>query len=179
MPNQKERKDIKVLIASDSKHFVTLIRQGLTAGGITMISEVDNSHKALNELTLRIPDVMVISWNFKPLSGIDFCRTIRCNPQSPARYLPIIIANEFSDKKQIVMARDVGINDLLLVPFSANNLINKVLYVIENPRPFIETADYFGPDRRRKEDPNYKGQERRKKVKGMTPEQISALLMKK
>ena len=34
--------------------------------------------------------------------------------------------------------------------------------VIANPRPFIKTKTYFGPDRRRNVNPNYAGPERRK-----------------
>jgi hypothetical protein len=34
--------------------------------------------------------------------------------------------------------------------------------VVANPRPFIKTKSYFGPDRRRNVNPNYVGPERRK-----------------
>jgi hypothetical protein len=34
--------------------------------------------------------------------------------------------------------------------------------VVANPRPFIKTKTYFGPDRRRNVNPNYVGTERRK-----------------
>ena len=33
--------------------------------------------------------------------------------------------------------------------------------MIEEPRPFVRTESYFGPDRRRKQDPRYNGPERR------------------
>jgi hypothetical protein len=35
-----------------------------------------------------------------------------------------------------------------------------------NPRPFIRTASFFGPDRRRNVNPNYSGPERRKGKEG-------------
>ena len=34
--------------------------------------------------------------------------------------------------------------------------------MVANPRPFIKTKSYFGPDRRRNVNPNYVGTERRK-----------------
>ena len=34
--------------------------------------------------------------------------------------------------------------------------------MVTNPRPFIKTKSYFGPDRRRNINPNYTGPERRK-----------------
>ena len=45
--------------------------------------------------------------------------------------------------------------------------------VIERPRPFVRSKSYFGPDRRRRVDENYRGEERRKEKlqkQGQEPE---------
>jgi two-component system, chemotaxis family, chemotaxis protein CheY len=34
--------------------------------------------------------------------------------------------------------------------------------VVVNPRPFVRTRTYFGPDRRRNSNPGYSGPERRR-----------------
>ena len=38
--------------------------------------------------------------------------------------------------------------------------------MINTPRSFIRTSVYFGPDRRRRKDDNYKGKERRENLFG-------------
>jgi hypothetical protein len=43
----------------------------------------------------------------------------------------------------------------------ADDLYKRVVEIIERPRQFIKTDDYFGPDRRRKHVENYKGPYRR------------------
>ena len=48
-------------------------------------------------------------------------------------------------------ARNAGVNEVLAKPISAQNLYGRVLSVIENPRPFVRSSDYFGPDRRRRD----------------------------
>ena len=45
---------------------------------------------------------------------------------------------------------------------SPNHQRKRILIVIANPRPFIRTRTYFGPDRRRNAISNYAGPERRK-----------------
>ena len=40
-------------------------------------------------------------------------------------------------------------------------LYQRILNVVVNPRPFVQTKDYFGPDRRRTPSANYVGPERR------------------
>ena len=51
--------------------------------------------------------------------------------------------------------------------FASKGLFSKALYqrimnVVANPRPFIKTKTYFGPDRRRNSNLNYVGPERRR-----------------
>jgi hypothetical protein len=62
----------------------------------------------------------------------------------------------------VVSARDAGVTEFLAKPISAKALYQRILNVVANPRPFIRTKTYFGPDRRRNVNPNYVGPERRK-----------------
>ncbi|MEM7680184.1 MAG: response regulator, partial [Pseudomonadota bacterium] len=57
-------------------------------------------------------------------------------------------------------ARDCGANETLVKPISGNGLASRICSMIDNPRPFVSTDDYFGPDRRRKDLP-YKCEDRR------------------
>jgi hypothetical protein len=59
-------------------------------------------------------------------------------------------------------ARDAGVTEFLCKPISAKALYERILNVVANPRPFIKSKTYFGPDRRRGVNPNYVGPERRK-----------------
>ena len=67
-----------------------------------------------------------------------------------------------SERKRVVAARDAGITEFMAKPISANALYQRILNVVANPRPFVKTKTYFGPDRRRNVNPNYVGPERRK-----------------
>src|SRR5437764_15362755 len=49
----------------------------------------------------------------------------------------------------------------LAKPISAKGLYQRILNVVANPRPFIKTKIYFGPDRRRNTSNAYIGPERR------------------
>ena len=58
-------------------------------------------------------------------------------------------------------ARNAGVNEFLAKPLTARGVIERIHQVIENARPYVKTDDYFGPDRRRRADPEYKGALRR------------------
>jgi hypothetical protein len=53
---------------------------------------------------------------------------------------------------------------------TAVEMIRKVAAVIDHPRHFVRSLSYFGPDRRRRADPNFPGPERRKHKLAGEPE---------
>jgi DNA-binding response OmpR family regulator len=67
-----------------------------------------------------------------------------------------------TEKDRVTAARDAGVTEFLAKPISAKALYERIVNVVANPRPFIKTKTYFGPDRRRNSNSNYVGPERRK-----------------
>jgi len=76
--------------------------------------------------------------------------------------VPIIMLTGHSEKKRVISARDAGVTEFLAKPISAKSLYQRILNIVINPRPFIKSKGYFGPDRRRNAAANYTGPERRK-----------------
>jgi DNA-binding response OmpR family regulator len=77
-------------------------------------------------------------------------------------YVSIIMLTGHSEKQRVMAARDAGVTEFLAKPISAKGLYERIVNVVANPRPFIKTKAYFGPDRRRNVNANYAGPERRK-----------------
>ena len=75
--------------------------------------------------------------------------------------VPIIMMTGYSAMPRVSEARDCGATEFLVKPFSANDMARRIAYVINKPRDFIETEDFFGPDRRRRKIDNYRGPRRR------------------
>jgi DNA-binding response OmpR family regulator len=53
--------------------------------------------------------------------------------------------------ERIRIARDAGVNEILTKPVSPESLYGRLTSVVRQPRPYIETEQYFGPDRRRRD----------------------------
>ena len=60
--------------------------------------------------------------------------------------LPLLVRHVF-----VTEARDAGVNEFLIKPFSVDGLKRRIIATVNNPRDFIEVESYFGPDRRRTE----------------------------
>jgi DNA-binding response OmpR family regulator len=67
-----------------------------------------------------------------------------------------------TEMNRVMEARDAGVHEFLAKPISAKSIYARIRAIIERPRPFIRAGVYFGPDRRRRNNPSYKGRERRK-----------------
>ena len=70
---------------------------------------------------------------------------MRTDPASPNRYVPIILMTGFSERRRVMQARDAGVTEFLVKPFTARDLYKRLAQVIERPRQFVRSAEFFGP----------------------------------
>lgn len=99
-------------------------------------------------------DLIITDWLENPDRGIELTRMIRQNPKSPNPYVPIIMTAGSGHIHRVIKARDVGVSDYVVKPFSAQVLANRLSRIIEDNRQFVVCEKYVGPDRRR---PHIKG----------------------
>lgn len=83
------------------------------------------------------------------VDGLMLLRWVRRSAESPNRFLPFLMITAHSDSQRVCEARDLGVTEFLTKPFSVEQLARKIVNVIEHPRQFVQSSDYFGPDRRR------------------------------
>lgn len=154
--------NLRILVVDDNTHVRTLVRTILHALGIRDV-DVASDGMAGFEAFIRLEyDVVITDLEMKPLSGIEFTDLVRTSRKSPNPYVPIIMVTAFTDRERVEKARDHGVTEFLAKPFTVDSLLSRLTAIIEKPRPFVRTANYFGPDRRRHNDAKYSGKERRK-----------------
>lgn len=153
---------IKVLVIEDNWHMRALTKSLLNAFGIGHIDCVPDGEAGYDMLSKQKHDLIIVDWMMEPINGIEFTRRVRNDPDSPDPYVPIILMTGYSEKTRVIEARDSGITEFLVKPFTSRSLYARIEHVIEKPRQFVKSRDYFGPDRRRIKSDEYGGQERRR-----------------
>ncbi len=151
---------IRLLIVDDNAFSRQLIKGVVQQFGAREIHESENGERAMEDVKSFKPDIIIADWVMNPINGMEFVHWLREHPDSPAPFTPVIMVSAYSHLKNIMQARDAGINEFLVKPISARALIMRLQAVIEKPRQFVRADGYFGPDRRRKDLP-HRGQERR------------------
>ncbi len=154
--------DISVLVADPNPYMIKIIRAMLRGFGITKIREASDGAIALEEFKTHTIDVAIFDYALTTLDGVELTGLLRGDEESNSRFVPIIMLSAYTEKKRVETARDAGITEFLRKPLCARDLYLRLVEIIENPREFVRSNHYFGPDRRRnKQDNKYTGDDRR------------------
>jgi two-component system chemotaxis response regulator CheY len=165
---------LKVLLVDDNPHMRTITSAVLQSAGIRLVREASDGGAALEVLRHHPIDLVIVDFKMFPLDGVAFTRLVRNSPDTANPYLPIIMMTGHSEKSRIVEARDAGVTEFVVKPITAKAILDRIQAVIFHPRPFVKTEDYFGPDRRRTQSPNYKGPMRRARDQSRAPDSSAA-----
>ena len=153
---------LRFLVIDDNAYMRRIMRTLLHSYGSREVYEAEDGAGGLEAFTHYFPDIVITDWVMPIFDGLELTQMIRQQGANANPYVPIIMLTGHSEKTRVVGARDAGITEFLAKPVSATALYERILNLVANPRPFIKTKTYFGPDRRRTVNPNYAGPERRK-----------------
>jgi two-component system, chemotaxis family, chemotaxis protein CheY len=156
---------LRFLLVDDNPHMRRMLRTLLQGFGSREVYEAEDGAGGLDAFTQFTPDIVIIDWAMPIFDGLEFARLIRQPDTNASPFTPIIMLTGHSERRRVAAARDAGVTEFMVKPISAKGLHQRILSVIANPRRFIKTKTYFGPDRRRNSAPNYAGPERRKSGK--------------
>ncbi|MEQ1609889.1 MAG: response regulator [Hyphomonadaceae bacterium] len=156
-----ELKKMKVLIVDPNAYMRGVVADSLRRLMVTNINAAATAMEAFTVGRTFKPDIIFVDWDAGRMSGLEFTREVRRNTTGMSRETPIILLAGVIDHDQLMAARQSGINEFLLKPVSAQGVLSRIEEVILRPRKFIDSRNYIGPCRRRKDDANYAGPWRR------------------
>ncbi|MBN8607306.1 MAG: response regulator [Caulobacterales bacterium] len=153
--------DLTALVV-DENHFERGISlDQLRAMGFRRAVGATNTMEAWDLLVKTNPDVVLVEWIQGVTDGLDFVRRIRQSEDSPNRAVNIFMLTSRGRQNDVEAARKAGVDGYMRKPISGLALRKRVKRVISHPQPFVLTAAYIGPCRRRKADAAYAGPWRR------------------
>lgn len=152
---------LRVLVVEDNPLQRRILIKILETLRAQEVRQAADGSEALAILSSFLPDIILTNWQMRPMAGLEFARRVRASERQPFQIVPIIMLSANGDHGQAGRARDAGINAFITKPVSPLQLGAKVVEVIANPRPFIRSATYVGPDRRFR-DVAFSGSDRRR-----------------
>ena len=136
---------IAVLVVDDDTYLRKIVRSLLIGFGVQRVYEAGDGAQGLEVLQQFKPDVLLIDWEMPMLNGAEMIRLVRNPETSPHATVPIILMTAHTERHRIEQAMQMGVNEMLVKPFSAKALLQRLDLVVNHPRPFMQLGNYFGP----------------------------------
>ena len=162
MPKLTEFIARTIIIVDDSPRFRRFVAGMLDEFGFRNIHEFSSTEQAFEFLTNQHVDLVMSDLGMEPMDGFAFADRIRHGGAIINRMVPILLMTGHASRQNVQKAVMAGIDEIAVKPMSSNYLAERLLTVFGRPRVYVKTGSgYFGPDRRRRNDPTYRGPERR------------------
>lgn len=154
---------LRVLLVDDNAAMRGIVRTVLAAFGCTRVYEASSAKQAMDLLRNEHVDLMILDWKMQPVDGMALVRRLRAEESERLTYLPILMLTAYGEPAKVREARDAGVTEFMIKPFSSEGLYMRLANIVNRPRPFVRTKSFFGPDRRRFVS-EFEGQERREEA---------------
>ncbi len=118
--------------------------------GFQHINHVKTTADAVRAVRSQATSFLITEWDMKGTSGVDLVRYLRRSNESPNRALPIVMLTGRGELNDVQVARDAGITEFVVKPFTSQTLFSRIEQVIDHPRSFVVSQSYVGPERRRR-----------------------------
>ncbi|ATB70612.1 Transcriptional activator protein CopR [Sulfurospirillum diekertiae] len=126
---------MKLLLLEDDVALNKIIKQLLEQQNYVVENFLDG-YSALDKIIHSSYDIYILDINVPGFDGLQMLEFIRNQHQS----LPVIIISAFSDIDNIKKAYDLGCNDYLKKPFTIEELLVRIRYLIKQRYPTQSTS---------------------------------------
>lgn len=121
----------QILIVEDEPAIREMIAFALRTHSYQPICAQDGK-EAIAAISEKIPDLILLDWMLPGMSGIDLVKRFR--KESNTRDIPIIMLTAKGDETDRITGFDHGVDDYVVKPFSARELLARIKAVLRRSR---------------------------------------------
>jgi len=119
----------KVLVVDDDQEIIELMVDVLERDGRFEVRTATSGYDAGVATQEMRPDIMILDYMLPDVNGNVVCKTIRQNPAF--EHMKIIIVSGVIDEDEIGRLRGAGADEFMKKPFSIDDLVAKVVELLE------------------------------------------------
>lgn len=135
------------MVVDDSPFSAEITSSALLGFGIRTRHSCRSAPEAMEILRGTEIDLLVVDCEMPGMDGFELVHWLR-RSGPPNAFLPVIMTAAHIRRSMVDKARNCGANYIVTKPFSASSLLERIVWVARDTRPFLEVGEYFGPDRR-------------------------------
>lgn len=137
-----------VLVVDDCPFSLDITAQVLMAFGVRPRFLCGSADEALEVASHEVLDLIIADCEMPGRDGYEMVAHLRRHGGEVNAYCPVIMLSSHTPRSKVLSARDCGANFIIAKPLSPRVLLQRILWVARDTRPFLEAPGYVGPDRR-------------------------------
>jgi DNA-binding response OmpR family regulator len=114
----------KILVVDDEREIVKLVRTYLEKAGFRVVTANDGQ-EGLTVFRHEKPDLVVLDLNLPRVDGLDVCRTIQRESDTP-----VIMLTARVEEQDRLIGLELGADDYIVKPFSPREVVARVRTVL-------------------------------------------------
>lgn len=121
-------REMPILIVDDYRTMLKIVRGLLQQLGFRDIDEATDGQSAYSMICGRQYGLVISDWNMQPMTGLDLLKRVRSEPKTAK--LPFIMVTAEAKAENVVAARQAGVNNYIIKPFTQAVLKQKMAAVL-------------------------------------------------
>jgi two-component system, chemotaxis family, chemotaxis protein CheY len=117
-----------VLIVDDYATMLRIVKNLLKQIGFEHVDEATDGGAAYQMMKLKKYGLVISDWNMQPITGIELLRKVRADAELKAT--PFIMVTAESKTDNVMEARNAGVSNYIVKPFSSEVLKGKIESVL-------------------------------------------------
>ena len=125
----------KILVVDDEREIVKLVKAYLEQAGF-QVATASDGQEGLIVFRHEKPDLVVLDLNLPRIDGLDVCRTIRRESDTP-----VIMLTARVEEHDRLIGLELGADDYILKPFSPREVVARVRTVLRRTTPQVSAPE--------------------------------------
>jgi len=121
-------KSMNVLVVDDYKSMVRIVRGMLNQLGFVNVDDAPDGAAAMALLKEKNYGLVLSDWNMQPVTGLELLKQVRAEEKT--RATPFVMVTAEAKVENVIAARQAGVNNYVIKPFTLAVLKQKLTSVI-------------------------------------------------
>jgi CheY-like chemotaxis protein len=139
---------INFLLVDDNAHALDIMAQVVSGFGARNMVKSDGPAAAKEAIGRGGIDIILTDAQMPGETGYQLTEWVRKQAPEPTRYCPIIIITGHTPQSDVTRGRDIGANFTVAKPLVPRVLLQRLFWLSQEERQFVQSDNYTGPDRR-------------------------------
>lgn len=145
-------RSVRACVVEDNIHMARIVSEILRGFGLHDTEIFQDPTQALRHCEDIRFDLIILDYQMPTVDGVDFTRLVRRSQNGKNVFTPIILLSAYTEAWRVVAARDAGVTEVCAKPIAARELWSKLAHITNRQRAFVRSSDFWGPDRRRRDE---------------------------